>query len=712
MGAHFRLARCSSILLLLYAFTAISTDDCLLLSNMMAETSMAAKWKDGDCCAWPGVSCVFTSTGVTEYAVVLENSLSGVLRLELPRTTTKLVARQVSLAGTLDTAQLPPTLRELKLTDGSIPGTIDLTTLPEAMEIFTLSSQQLRGTVDLSRLPQGLLLLDLSHNQLTGSFNLSTLPRSLTMLLLRENLFSASINADILRNLPPNLYGLDLSDNRLTGTLDLSVFEGGYRCLKISQNRLSFLVGVLNQTRCIGEFFLNANPWHCPIPDLSTAKWLNDGTLIRCYWLDTVTVTDTATAASPTNTAFTSRTELATLAGSSTISPTASESLASPILIDTAPNPQVSLVLQIVAVAAGAAVVFAIYFLLKMYRARSLRRAYETADEVALLQVAVAPPVQPANGGPFQRTNKMIGRGGYAVVWLGVDLSSGKAVALKEMTGAAELASEAALLCRLRHPCVVQCLGVLNEGSRSFLALEYLVGGAVTSLLQRHRCGLPLSLLRRILRDALTGLEFLHLHRVVHRDIKPSNLLLDSLDHLSCRCKLADFGLAHQKQSESIDDPSVASRVAGTFAYLSPEAARERHVSTPGDIWAIGMTCLHLLTGSRPWPSVENPTLLLAQLLLLSQNSTSLANVDSNVSGSDSATAGSTQSSTSSSSSAWGSQKQYPLPCDLTPSSTDFLRCCLWCEPENRWTATALLSHPFLTKPEDPEVGPSALGGE
>jgi serine/threonine-protein kinase len=99
--------------------------------------------------------------------------------------------------------------------------------------------------------------------------------------------------------------------------------------------------------------------------------------------------------------------------------------------------------------------------------------------------------------------------------------------------------------------------------------------------------------------QALRSLMEAHAAGVVHRDIKPSNIIITP----SGRAKLVDLGLARKESTESAPDLTMAGTTLGTFDYISPEQAKDpRNVDVRSDIYSLGCTLYHMLTGEPPFP--------------------------------------------------------------------------------------------------------------
>jgi serine/threonine protein kinase len=161
---------------------------------------------------------------------------------------------------------------------------------------------------------------------------------------------------------------------------------------------------------------------------------------------------------------------------------------------------------------------------------------------------------------------------------------------------------EARAAARLSHPNIVEIFDAAEAGGTFLLAMEYVDGKDLAELVQT-RGPLPVGIACEYIRQAGLGLQHAHERGLVHRDIKPANLLL-SAD--GSQVKLLDMGLARLQQVDD-NDPSLgeltqSGAVMGTPAYLAPEQARDsRRVDIRADIYSLGCTLYHLLTGQAPF---------------------------------------------------------------------------------------------------------------
>lgn len=127
-----------------------------------------------------------------------------------------------------------------------------------------------------------------------------------------------------------------------------------------------------------------------------------------------------------------------------------------------------------------------------------------------------------------------------------------------------------------------------------------LAGDSVSQLLKfckhEYSAGVPIECSKKIIRDALRGLEFLHSAGLIHTDIKPSNILLDrsidSIDGLNFTALIGDFG-------STTPSDNLFSMHVGTDEYIAPELLLERKYTSAIDIWALFVTAFELITGDK-----------------------------------------------------------------------------------------------------------------
>jgi serine/threonine protein kinase len=144
-------------------------------------------------------------------------------------------------------------------------------------------------------------------------------------------------------------------------------------------------------------------------------------------------------------------------------------------------------------------------------------------------------------------------------------------------------------------------------GRLAWLAMEYMAGGDLGLWQRQHGCP-PLDLAVRWFRQGLEGLHYAHRRGILHRDLKPHNLLLNADGHL----KVSDFGLL--KQAEPLEAGlTPRSAIVGTPHYMSPEQALGETLDERSDIFALGTTFFHVLSGKLPFNGA-NATAVLMQI--------------------------------------------------------------------------------------------------
>ena len=213
------------------------------------------------------------------------------------------------------------------------------------------------------------------------------------------------------------------------------------------------------------------------------------------------------------------------------------------------------------------------------------------------------------------RIQSVVGRGSMGIVFLAIDETLERKVAIKVLTGATSTTAEghrlfhyeAVAMARVRHTNVVQVFSVGREGGHSYLVMDYVDGtGLDTYLLRNGRPHTDVAL--GILRQVAAGLDAIHAEGLVHRDVKPANILIGPQYDV----QLVDFGLV------GIAGGPWADRIAGTPSYLAPElVVRDRSDGSQphlGDIYALGICAFELFTGRRPFSGDDSDEILTAQV--------------------------------------------------------------------------------------------------
>ncbi len=199
--------------------------------------------------------------------------------------------------------------------------------------------------------------------------------------------------------------------------------------------------------------------------------------------------------------------------------------------------------------------------------------------------------------GNYQLT-RLLGRGGFAEVYLGEHVHLGTEAAIKvlrmQLTGdeLEGFRNEARLIARLQHPNIVRILDFGVEDTTPFLVMDYAPNGTLRKRYTPDMLPEPSTILPHV-KQLAAALQYAHDARVIHRDIKPENMLLGRGDEVL----LSDFGIAVVAQSSHSQH---IQNTAGTIAYMAPEQIQAR----PGpasDQYALGIVVYEWLCGERPF---------------------------------------------------------------------------------------------------------------
>lgn len=203
----------------------------------------------------------------------------------------------------------------------------------------------------------------------------------------------------------------------------------------------------------------------------------------------------------------------------------------------------------------------------------------------------------------------VLGSGGMATVYSGIDSTLNRDVAIKVFTASDDedliqrQEDEVAVLASLNHHGLVTLLDAGIDRSdrknvRVFFVMELVTGADLSKTLQLGAMNpRDISLVGY---DIAEALQYVHSRDVVHRDIKPSNILFVDYfdDGTRARAKLTDFGIAHR----GVEHFAIDQVTTGTAAYLSPEQVAREPVGPPSDIYALGLVLLECFTNQLAYP--------------------------------------------------------------------------------------------------------------
>ncbi len=206
------------------------------------------------------------------------------------------------------------------------------------------------------------------------------------------------------------------------------------------------------------------------------------------------------------------------------------------------------------------------------------------------------------------RLIRKLGEGGMGEVYLAVEESVNRKVAIKQMLAGLDAEylrrfnDERKALASLNQRNIVTMFASGEAYDRPYFVMEYLDGESLRERMRRGR--IPLPEIVEITGQICDALNAAHNREIVHRDIKPENILL-SRDDDDLLVKVLDFGIATLKESETRTVPNA---IVGTAAYLSPEQAlglNRKEIDGRVDIYALGVVVYEMLTGSLPFTALD-----------------------------------------------------------------------------------------------------------
>jgi Tol biopolymer transport system component/tRNA A-37 threonylcarbamoyl transferase component Bud32 len=198
-----------------------------------------------------------------------------------------------------------------------------------------------------------------------------------------------------------------------------------------------------------------------------------------------------------------------------------------------------------------------------------------------------------------------IAEGAQGTVYEALHERMGRRVALKFLRREAMLdpddrrrfEHEARITARLDHSSICQIYDYDEAQGQVFLAMPYLEGENLRTLLQAGPLRLEEAVLIAI--QVAEGLHEAHRQGVIHRDIKPSNIMITGADTGHTQAKILDFGLARSHDMTVLTRTDTA---VGTAAYMSPEQVMGRPLDARTDLWSLGAVLYEMVAGHRPFP--------------------------------------------------------------------------------------------------------------
>ena len=212
---------------------------------------------------------------------------------------------------------------------------------------------------------------------------------------------------------------------------------------------------------------------------------------------------------------------------------------------------------------------------------------------------------------PGYQVMHRLGAGAMATVYLGKQVSLDRLVAIKVLPQkftenpdfVARFGAEGKAAAKLNHPNIVQAYEIGKSGNYHYFVMEYVEGRTVFDDIQKNGPYAEDDAIR-IAIEVARALDHAHKQGFIHRDVKPKNIMIASDSN---RTKLADMGLARAVSDREAAE-AEAGKAYGTPYYISPEQIRgERDVDARADLYSLGCTLYHMVTGQVPFDG-QNPS--------------------------------------------------------------------------------------------------------
>jgi serine/threonine-protein kinase len=212
------------------------------------------------------------------------------------------------------------------------------------------------------------------------------------------------------------------------------------------------------------------------------------------------------------------------------------------------------------------------------------------------------------------RVERELGHGAMGIVYLAVDPTIGREVAIKtlpllqECEGAEQAAvaerffKEAEAVGRLDHPNIVTVYDAGKEHDLAYIAMDYVPGASLDSHIGKPDL-LPVWEVLEIAAQVADALDYAHKRNVVHRDIKPGNIMYDRDSGVA---KITDFGVARLLDTSR----TRTGTILGSPSYMSPEQVAGKKTDGRSDLFSLGVTVYQLLSGSLPFKGDSVATLM------------------------------------------------------------------------------------------------------
>lgn len=209
-----------------------------------------------------------------------------------------------------------------------------------------------------------------------------------------------------------------------------------------------------------------------------------------------------------------------------------------------------------------------------------------------------------------------VGQGGMAQVYKAYQPTIERDVAVKVLYShlaenqelLARFKREAKGLGQLRHPHIVSVIDFDSDDGWYYMVMDYIEGDTLQDYLE-HKGVLPVAEALHLTAQIAGALGYAHQKGSIHRDIKPGNVMF--LDEAHTHAVITDFGIARLLDNATL---TMSGSIAGTPAYMSPEAAQAQKVDARSDIYSVGVVLYEMVTGRTPYVGDTPLSVILKQV--------------------------------------------------------------------------------------------------
>ncbi len=203
----------------------------------------------------------------------------------------------------------------------------------------------------------------------------------------------------------------------------------------------------------------------------------------------------------------------------------------------------------------------------------------------------------------YEIENKIIGKGKFGVVNLGIHKKTGNKVAIKIINKSSLkteidkelIKSEIDIMKLCHHPNIVKLLDHFENSEYIYIVMEYISGGTLNQYIKNHYFYISESEAANIISQIGNGLKYLHNYGIVHRDLKTDNIMLTKNNETGI-IKIMDFGL-----SKVVGPKEGLIDGYGTLNYCAPEVLMREPYNKQIDIWSLGIILFFMLVGHFPF---------------------------------------------------------------------------------------------------------------